>query len=82
MDREDNYKNNHNDYDLQSLDYMTEEDFKELPEYYLDELFYDLTYEAVSENYLFIKNYVKENGLPIAENMTFIHLFEFLFESN
>ena len=81
MDKEERNDKNY-DYELQTIDDMTEDDFKELPDYYLDELFYDMTYEAVAENYLFIKNYVKENGLPIAENMTFIDLFEFLFESN
>jgi hypothetical protein len=59
---------------------LNEEELLELSESYLDELFFDLTYDCVSENLLFIKSYTKEKGLPIAENLSFNDLFEYLFE--
>ncbi len=59
---------------------ITNENVLELSESYLEELYNDLTFECISEHLYFIKKYKTENGLPIAEKLTFSDLFEFVFE--
>jgi hypothetical protein len=59
---------------------VTNETIPELSESYLEELYDDLTFECISDHLFFIKNYTKENGLPITEKLTFSDLFKFIFE--
>ena len=48
-------------------------------ESYLQEKCDELAYECVSDSLFFIKKYVYDKGIPIAENLTYDDLFMYFF---
>jgi hypothetical protein len=51
----------------------------DIDESYLQEKCDELAYECVSDSLLFIKKYVYDKGIPIAENLTYDDLFMYFF---
>lgn len=51
----------------------------ELDESYLQDKCDELAYECVSESLFFIREYVYDKGIPIAENLTYDDLFIYFF---
>lgn len=51
----------------------------ELDPSYVQERYHDLTYECVSESLFWIKEYTYDNGLPIAQYLSFSEIFDYFF---
>ncbi len=51
----------------------------ELDESYLQDKCDELAYECVSESLFFIREYLYDKGIPIAENLTYDDLFIYFF---
>ena len=51
----------------------------DIDESYLQERCNELAYETVSESLLFIKKYVYDKGIPLAEKLTYDDLFMYFF---
>ena len=51
----------------------------DIDESYLQEKCDELAYECVSDSLFFIKKYVYDKGIPIAENLTYDDLFMYFF---
>lgn len=77
----DNYKQQHK-YEQDYDDYDSSNSIQniELDESYIEEKYYELTYECVAESLFFIKDYTKDTGIPIAEELSFSELFDYFFD--
>ena len=51
----------------------------DIDESYLQDKCDELAYECVSESLFFIREYVYDKGIPIAENLTYDDLFIYFF---
>jgi hypothetical protein len=51
----------------------------DLDESYLQDICDELAYECVSESLFFIREYVYDKGIPIAENLKYDDLFIYFF---
>jgi len=64
-----------NSFNFDQFDY---DDLKDLDEYLIEEIYNDVTFDGISEYLFFVKEYIKEHRLSIAEYITFSDMFDFL----
>ena len=50
----------------------------DLDEYYIEDLYNEITFDCISEILLLIKEYTEERRLPIANKLTFSELYDYL----